>query len=141
MHTRKKTDLNTDKEKRDYTYHAGEKISSRRETSEAENPRNVAATNSDIFYVSTFCSISEFSAFLFLLYALFVLCVLFVQFLCDVDEQFVPKIGMTFNMLEEAEQFYKDYSKLADFSTKIQRTNKKGNKIKNQLITYIRKGK
>ncbi|QHO19458.1 Transposon protein [Arachis hypogaea] len=30
---------------------------------------------------------------------------------CDVDEQFVPKIRMTFNTLEDAAKFYKDYSK------------------------------
>ncbi|RYR47773.1 hypothetical protein Ahy_A07g033734 [Arachis hypogaea] len=48
---------------------------------------------------------------------------------------------MTFNTLEEAKKFYKDYSKLASFSTKIQNTNKKGNEIKNQLITCTREEK
>ncbi|RYQ79578.1 hypothetical protein Ahy_Scaffold5g107804 [Arachis hypogaea] len=65
----------------------------------------------------------------------------YFQFLCDVDEQLVPKVGMTFNTLEEAEKFYKDYSKLAGFSTKIRNKNKKENEIKNQLITYTREGK
>ncbi|RYR07458.1 hypothetical protein Ahy_B05g074814 [Arachis hypogaea] len=52
------------------------------------------------------------------------------QFLCDVDEQLVPNVGMTFNTLEEAGQFYKDYSKLAE-----------KNEIKNQLITCSREEK
>ncbi|RYQ84802.1 hypothetical protein Ahy_B10g104277 [Arachis hypogaea] len=43
---------------------------------------------------------------------------------------------MTFNTLEEAGKFYKDYSKLAGFSTKIRNTTRKGDEIKNQLITY-----
>ncbi|RYR69035.1 hypothetical protein Ahy_A03g015562 isoform A [Arachis hypogaea] len=34
------------------------------------------------------------------------------EFLCDVDEQVIPKIGMTINTLKEAGKFYKDYSKL-----------------------------
>ncbi|QHO00094.1 Protein FAR1-RELATED SEQUENCE [Arachis hypogaea] len=33
---------------------------------------------------------------------------------CGVDYQFVPKVGMTFNTLEDAAKFYKDYSKVAD---------------------------
>ncbi|RYQ82103.1 hypothetical protein Ahy_B10g100691 [Arachis hypogaea] len=32
----------------------------------------------------------------------------------DVDEQFVPKVGMTFNTLEDAAKFYKDYSKAVE---------------------------
>ncbi|RYQ85373.1 hypothetical protein Ahy_B10g104925 [Arachis hypogaea] len=36
------------------------------------------------------------------------------EFLCDVDEQFVPKVGMTFNTLEDIAKFYKDYSKAAE---------------------------
>ncbi|QHO06908.1 uncharacterized protein DS421_14g458960 [Arachis hypogaea] len=32
---------------------------------------------------------------------------------CGVDDQFVPKVGMTFNTLEDAAKFYKDYSKVA----------------------------
>ncbi|RYR19328.1 hypothetical protein Ahy_B03g064091 [Arachis hypogaea] len=42
---------------------------------------------------------------------------------------------MTFKTLEEAGKFYKDYSKLANFSTKIRNTTRKGDEIKNQLIT------
>ncbi|RYR47231.1 hypothetical protein Ahy_A07g033184 [Arachis hypogaea] len=42
----------------------------------------------------------------------------FNMFLCDVDEQFIPKVGMTFNTLEDAAKFYKDYSKVAGFSTR-----------------------
>ncbi|RYR58422.1 hypothetical protein Ahy_A05g024192 [Arachis hypogaea] len=60
---------------------------------------------------------------------------------CVVDEQFIPKVEMTFKTLEEAEKFYKDYSKLADFSTKIRNTTQKGDEIKNELITCSREGK
>ncbi|RYR31474.1 hypothetical protein Ahy_B01g056270 [Arachis hypogaea] len=55
------------------------------------------------------------------------------EFLWDVDEQHVPKVGMTFKTLEKAGKFYKDYSKLADFSTKIRNTNKKGNENRASL--------
>ncbi|RYR67339.1 hypothetical protein Ahy_A03g013663 [Arachis hypogaea] len=58
-----------------------------------------------------------------------------------VDDQLVPKVGMTFKTLEDAAKFYKDYAKAADFSTRVQSTNKKGNKIKNQLITCSRERK
>ncbi|RYR54152.1 hypothetical protein Ahy_A06g029404 [Arachis hypogaea] len=54
---------------------------------------------------------------------------------CVVDEQFVPKVGMTFKTLEEAGKFNKNYSKLAGFSTKIRNTTRKRDVIKNQLIT------
>ncbi|RYR38246.1 hypothetical protein Ahy_A09g043222 [Arachis hypogaea] len=58
-----------------------------------------------------------------------------------VDEQLVPKVGMTFKILEDAAKFYNDYAKAADFSTRFQSTNKKRNEIKNQLITCSREGK
>ncbi|RYR45004.1 hypothetical protein Ahy_A08g041260 [Arachis hypogaea] len=58
-----------------------------------------------------------------------------------VDDQLIPKIGMTFKTLEDAAKFYKDYAKAAGFSTRVQSTNKKENKIKNQLITCSREGK
>ncbi|RYR08595.1 hypothetical protein Ahy_B05g076344 [Arachis hypogaea] len=61
--------------------------------------------------------------------------------LCDVNEQFVPIVGMTFNTIEDAAKFYKDYSKAAGFSTRVRSTNKKGNEIKNQLITCSREEK
>ncbi|RYR30722.1 hypothetical protein Ahy_B01g055483 [Arachis hypogaea] len=48
---------------------------------------------------------------------------------------------MTFKTLEDAAKFYKDYAKDAYFSTRVRSTNKKGNKIKNQLITCSREGK
>ncbi|RYR03446.1 hypothetical protein Ahy_B06g082403 [Arachis hypogaea] len=48
---------------------------------------------------------------------------------------------MTFKILEEVRKFYKDYSKLAGFSTEIRNTTRKGDKIKNQLITCSREGK
>ncbi|MED6209757.1 hypothetical protein PIB30_057809 [Stylosanthes scabra] len=35
------------------------------------------------------------------------------QFFCDVDEQYVPKVGMFFESLEKARDFYKDYAKQA----------------------------
>ncbi|RYR69486.1 hypothetical protein Ahy_A03g016041 isoform A [Arachis hypogaea] len=57
---------------------------------------------------------------------------------CVVDEQFVPKVGITFKTLEEARKFYKNYSKLTDFSTKIRNTTRKGDEIKNQSITCNR---
>ncbi|RYR19217.1 hypothetical protein Ahy_B03g063925 [Arachis hypogaea] len=60
---------------------------------------------------------------------------------CGVDDQFVPKIGMTFNTLEDAAKFYKDYSKVTGFSTRVRSTNKKKNEIKNQLTTYSREKK
>ncbi|RYQ96023.1 hypothetical protein Ahy_B08g091475 [Arachis hypogaea] len=60
---------------------------------------------------------------------------------CVVDEQFVPKVTMTFKTLEEAGKFYNDYSKLVGFSTKIRNTTWKGDEIKNQLITCTREEK
>ncbi|RYR04431.1 hypothetical protein Ahy_B06g084156 [Arachis hypogaea] len=48
---------------------------------------------------------------------------------------------MNFNTLEDAIKFYKDYSKVSGFSTRVWCTNKKGNKIKNQIITCSREGK
>ncbi|RYR28284.1 hypothetical protein Ahy_B01g052402 [Arachis hypogaea] len=58
-----------------------------------------------------------------------------------VDDQFVPKVGMTFTTLEDARKFYKNYAKAAGFSTRVRSTNRKGNKIENQLITCSREGK
>ncbi|RYR47046.1 hypothetical protein Ahy_A07g032957 [Arachis hypogaea] len=58
-----------------------------------------------------------------------------------VDEQFVPKVGMTFKTLKEARKFYKYYFKLAGFSTKIRNTTRKRDEIKNLLITCSREGK
>ncbi|RYR23795.1 hypothetical protein Ahy_B02g057288 [Arachis hypogaea] len=60
---------------------------------------------------------------------------------CVVDEKFVPNVGMIFKTLEEAGKFYKNYSKLAGFSTKIRNTTRDGDKIKNQLIVCIREGR
>ncbi|RYR04545.1 hypothetical protein Ahy_B06g084304 [Arachis hypogaea] len=60
---------------------------------------------------------------------------------CAVDDQFVPKVGMTFKTLDDTAKFYKDYSKIAGFSTRVRCTNKKENEIKNQLITCTREGK
>ncbi|RYQ97502.1 hypothetical protein Ahy_B08g093552 [Arachis hypogaea] len=58
-----------------------------------------------------------------------------------VDDQFVPKVGMTFTTLEDAGKFYRNYAKAADFSTRVRSTNRKGNEIKNQLIISSREGK
>ncbi|QHN82053.1 Transposon protein [Arachis hypogaea] len=58
-----------------------------------------------------------------------------------VDDQFVPKVGMTFATLEDAGKFYRNYAKAAGFSTRVRSTNRKGNEIKNQLITYSREEK
>ncbi|RYR34471.1 hypothetical protein Ahy_A10g049391 [Arachis hypogaea] len=61
--------------------------------------------------------------------------------LCVVDDQFVSKVGIIFNTLEDAAKFYKDYAKAVGFSTRVQSTNKKENEIKNQLITCSREEK
>ncbi|RYR07755.1 hypothetical protein Ahy_B05g075182 [Arachis hypogaea] len=58
-----------------------------------------------------------------------------------VDDQFVPKVRMTFTTLEDAEKFYRNYAKAAGFSIRVRSTNRKGNEIKNQLITCSREGK
>ncbi|RYR62010.1 hypothetical protein Ahy_A04g019309 [Arachis hypogaea] len=60
---------------------------------------------------------------------------------CVVDEKFVPKVEMIFTILEEAGKFYKHYSKLAGFSTKIRNTTRKGDEVKNQLIVCSREGR
>ncbi|RYQ79343.1 hypothetical protein Ahy_Scaffold6g108072 [Arachis hypogaea] len=52
-----------------------------------------------------------------------------------VDEKFVPKT------LEEAGKFYKHYSKLVDFSTKIRNKTWDEDKIKNKLIVCSREGR
>ncbi|RYR29644.1 hypothetical protein Ahy_B01g054092 [Arachis hypogaea] len=48
---------------------------------------------------------------------------------------------MTFTTLEDAGKFYRNYAKAAGFSTRVRSTNRKGNEIKNQLITCSREGK
>ncbi|RYQ88312.1 hypothetical protein Ahy_B09g095574 isoform B [Arachis hypogaea] len=48
---------------------------------------------------------------------------------------------MTFTTLEDAGKFYRNYAKAASFSTRVRCTNRKGNEIKNQLITCSREGK
>ncbi|RYR31749.1 hypothetical protein Ahy_B01g056641 isoform B [Arachis hypogaea] len=45
---------------------------------------------------------------------------------------------MTSKTLKEAEKFYKDYSKLTSFSTKIRNTTRKRDEIKHQLITCMK---
>ncbi|MED6223183.1 hypothetical protein PIB30_071489 [Stylosanthes scabra] len=47
-----------------------------------------------------------------------------VQYSCDVDEEYVPKVGMTFESVDEAGLFYKEYAKCAGFSTKIRKSNR-----------------
>ncbi|RYR09100.1 hypothetical protein Ahy_B05g077194 [Arachis hypogaea] len=64
-----------------------------------------------------------------------------VQPLSVVDDELVPKVGMTFTTLEDAGKFYRNYAKAAGFSTRVRCTNRKGNEIKNQLITCSREGK
>ncbi|RYR64602.1 hypothetical protein Ahy_A03g010678 [Arachis hypogaea] len=58
-----------------------------------------------------------------------------------VDDELVPKVRMTFTTLEDAGKFYRNYAKAAGFSTRVRCTNRKGNEIKNQLITCSREGK
>ncbi|RYQ84202.1 hypothetical protein Ahy_B10g103245 [Arachis hypogaea] len=52
----------------------------------------------------------------------------------EVDYEFqsneVPEVGMTFTTLEDARKFYRDYTKTAGFSTRVQSTNRKGNEIR-----------
>ncbi|QHO34532.1 Transposon protein [Arachis hypogaea] len=62
------------------------------------------------------------------------------ELLSVVDDQFVPKVGMTFTILEDAGKVYRNYAKAAGFSTRVRSTNRKGNEIKNQLITCSREG-
>ncbi|MED6177487.1 hypothetical protein PIB30_098557 [Stylosanthes scabra] len=66
-----------------------------------------------------------------------------MHFCLDVDEEYIPKAGMTFPSLEVAVDFYKKYAKRAGFSTKIRNTNRcrETKEIKNQLITCNREGK
>ncbi|MED6111989.1 hypothetical protein PIB30_057467 [Stylosanthes scabra] len=63
--------------------------------------------------------------------------------LSHVDEEYIPKVGMTFLTIEEANVFYKEYAKRAGFATKIRNSNKNKDSgaIKNQLITCNREGK
>ncbi|RYR52019.1 hypothetical protein Ahy_A06g026947 [Arachis hypogaea] len=65
----------------------------------------------------------------------------FPEPLSVVDDELVPKVGMTFTTLEDAGKFYRDYAKAAGFSTRVRCTNRKGNEIKNQLITCSKEGK
>ncbi|MED6224827.1 hypothetical protein PIB30_087873 [Stylosanthes scabra] len=64
------------------------------------------------------------------------------EFLCDVEEEYIPKVGMTFQTLAEVGSFYKEYAKRAGFSTKIRNTNrcKETKEEMNQLITCNRQG-
>ncbi|MED6195034.1 hypothetical protein PIB30_034270 [Stylosanthes scabra] len=39
------------------------------------------------------------------------------NFLCDVDEEYIHKVGMTFLTYEEANDFYKEYVKRGGFVT------------------------
>ncbi|MED6106762.1 hypothetical protein PIB30_007422 [Stylosanthes scabra] len=67
-----------------------------------------------------------------------------IQILDDEDDQdYIPRAGMTFNTLEDASTFYKEYAKRVGFSTKIRNINrcKETKEIKNQLITCNREGK
>ena len=64
-----------------------------------------------------------------------------VQPLSVVDDELVPKVGMTFRTLEDAGKFYRNYAKAAGFSTRVRCTNRKENEIKNQLITCSREEK
>ncbi|RYR47400.1 hypothetical protein Ahy_A07g033325 [Arachis hypogaea] len=58
-----------------------------------------------------------------------------------VDDELVSKVGMTFTTLEDAGKFYRNYAKATDFSTRVWCINRKGNEIKNQLITCSREEK
>ncbi|MED6110036.1 hypothetical protein PIB30_039207 [Stylosanthes scabra] len=58
----------------------------------------------------------------------------------QLDEEYVPKVGMSFETVVEAGLFYKEYAKRAGFSTKIRNSNrcKVTKEVKNQLITCNR---
>ncbi|MED6167987.1 hypothetical protein PIB30_008012 [Stylosanthes scabra] len=66
-----------------------------------------------------------------------------VQYTCEVDELYVPKVGMCFESVEDVGLFYKEYAKRAGFSTKIRNSDrcKDTKEIKNQLITCTREGR
>ncbi|KAL4356359.1 hypothetical protein AHAS_Ahas09G0078800 [Arachis hypogaea] len=55
----------------------------------------------------------------------------------------VPKVGMCFGTIEDANQFYQNYAKRVGFVTKIRFTRRVGkDKVpKNQMITCNREGK
>ncbi|RYR78254.1 hypothetical protein Ahy_A01g002990 [Arachis hypogaea] len=57
------------------------------------------------------------------------------------DVKFVLKVRMIFKTLGEAGKFYKHYSKLAGFSTKIRNTIWKGDEVKNQQIVCSKEGR
>ncbi|MED6172205.1 hypothetical protein PIB30_047867 [Stylosanthes scabra] len=65
------------------------------------------------------------------------------EFLCDVEEEYIPKVGMTFQAVAEVGLLYKEYAKRAGFSTKIRNSNrcKETKEVINQLITCNREGK
>ncbi|RYR68480.1 hypothetical protein Ahy_A03g014973 [Arachis hypogaea] len=54
-----------------------------------------------------------------------------VQPLSVVDDELVPKVGMTFTTLEDAGKFYRNYAKAAGFSTRVRCTNRKENGVEN----------
>ncbi|MED6224898.1 hypothetical protein PIB30_088569, partial [Stylosanthes scabra] len=65
------------------------------------------------------------------------------KFMCNVDEEYVPKVGMTFKSCTEASECYKEYAKRAGFSSKIRNSQRNivTGAIKNQLFTCKREGK
>ncbi|KAL4381663.1 hypothetical protein AHAS_Ahas04G0156000 [Arachis hypogaea] len=62
---------------------------------------------------------------------------------CLADYEDVPKVGMYFGTIEDANQFYQNYAKRVGFVTKIRFTRRVGkDKVpKNQMITCNREGK
>ncbi|MED6169009.1 hypothetical protein PIB30_017375 [Stylosanthes scabra] len=66
-----------------------------------------------------------------------------MEFLCNVDEEYVAKVGMTFKTCTKANEFYKEYAKRAGFASRIRNSqrNKETSAIKNQLFTCNREGK
>ncbi|XP_016205085.1 protein FAR1-RELATED SEQUENCE 5-like [Arachis ipaensis] len=59
------------------------------------------------------------------------------------NQTYVPKVGMCFGTIEDANQFYQNYAKRVGFVTKIRFTRRVGkDKVpKNQMITCNREGK
>ncbi|RYR17824.1 hypothetical protein Ahy_B03g062498 [Arachis hypogaea] len=83
--------------------------------------------------------VPELEVWVYLHFTVLTRCI--VQPLSVVDDELVPKVGMTFTTLEDAGKFYRNYAKAAGFSTRVRCTNRKGNEIKNQLITCSREEK
>ncbi|MED6192086.1 hypothetical protein PIB30_006911 [Stylosanthes scabra] len=66
-----------------------------------------------------------------------------MEFLCNVDEEYVPKVGMTFKPCTEANEFYKEYAKRAGFASRIRNSQRKmlGSTLEKQIASSSDKKK